>query len=78
MLFVTLLQNAICPKSLSNANLLRVIADKISRVLKTSGVTQDVLLDISKTFYKFKLFGLMKNYFILLRHFVVLKDFQLF
>ena len=78
MLFVTLF---------STANLLTVIADRISKVLKTSGATQAVVLQISKTsyrvwhtglLYKFSLHGVIKNCFILLSHFVVAKGFQLF
>ena len=63
-----------------------VIADRISRVLKTSSATQAVIL-ISKAFYrvwytgllsKFRLYGAMKRFFILLSLFVVVKDFELF
>ena len=69
------------------ANILTVTADRIAIVLKTSGATQAVLLDISKAFYKvchtgllnkFKLYGIMKRCFILLIQFLVVKDFELF
>ena len=67
------------------ANILTFIPGRIARVLKTSA-TQAVVLDISNLFYrvlhtgllyKLKLYGIMKRCFILLSHFVVLKDFEL-
>ena len=69
------------------ANLWTVHADRIARVLKTSGATQTVVLDISKAFYrawhsgllyKIMLYGFIKRCFILLSHFVLVKDFELF
>ena len=42
----------ICFTSHSTANLLTVIADRIAKLLKTSGATQDVVLDISRAFYR--------------------------
>ena len=69
------------------ANLWTVHADRIARVLKTSGATQTVVLDISKAFYrawhtgllyKIMLYGFIKRCFILLSHFVLVKGFELF
>ena len=77
----------ICFISRFTANLLIVIADRIARVLKTSGATQVVVLDISKAFcrvwdtgrlYKFKLYSIMEISFIFFSHIVVVKDFELF
>ena len=64
-----------------------VFADRIARVLRTSHATQIVVLDILRTFYrvwytgllyKFRLYGVTKRYFILLIHFVVVKEFEMF
>ena len=51
MSFVTLFSNFknFCLISRSTANLLTVIADRIAGVLATSGATQTVVPDISKT-----------------------------
>ena len=69
------------------ASLLTIIADRIARVLKTPGATRTLVLDISKAFcrvwhtglpYKFDLNGIIKMYFILLFHLMVVKYFELF
>ena len=87
MLFVTSLLEIFGFTTRSTANILTVIVDRIARVLKTSAATQAVVLDISKVFYsvghtgllyRFKLYGIVKRSFILLSHFVVVKDFELF
>ena len=83
MLLVTLFAeiSASLPDLLSNLS--TVIAERIARVLKISGATQTVLLDIQRLFtssgllHKFKLHCVMKRCFILLSHFVVVKDFRL-
>ena len=60
------------------------VADRIARVLKTSGPTQVVVLwrlyinsflqsQCTSLLHKFKLYRDMKSYFILLNHFVVVK-----
>ena len=73
--------------SRSNANTLIVTADRIARLLKTSGATQAIVLDISKAFYrvchtgllyKFRWCGVMEMCVIWLSHFVVVKDFEWF
>ena len=51
MLFVTLSSEIFSFTSHFTANLLTVIADRIARLLTTSGATQAVALDISNTFY---------------------------
>ena len=75
-----------CFTSRVTATLLTVIADKIARVLTTSGASQAVVLDIFKVFYrilhaglfyKYWLYGIMKKYFKLLSYFVVVEDFEL-
>ena len=65
------------------------VADRIARVLKTSGPTQVVVLwrlyinsflqsQCTSLLHKFKLYRDMKSYFILLNHFVVVKNFEFF
>ena len=75
-----------CFTSHLSSNLLTLIADRIARVLNTSDATQTVVLDISITFYRvwhigliygFRLHDVMKRYFILLSHLVVVKYFEL-
>ena len=87
MVLVILFLETFCFTFLSIVNLLAVTADRLSRVLKTSGATQAVVRDISKAFYrgwhaglfnKFKSYGVLKRCFILWSHFVVVKDFELF
>ena len=87
MLFVTFFFRNFCFTSRPIAKLLTVTADRIARVIKTSGATHTVVLDISSAFYrawhngilyKFRLCGVMKRCFILLSHFVVVKEFELF
>ena len=93
MLFVTLFSEIFASLFVLQLILFTVIANRIARVLKTSGATQTVVLNISKAFYrawhagplnKFWLYGVMKKLgyialsFILLSHFVVLKDFEFF
>ena len=54
MLFVMLLRYLLSFSftSHSTANLLTVTGDRIARVLKISGATQTVVLDISRAFYR--------------------------
>ena len=51
-----------CFNSRSTVNLLTVIADRIARVLKTSGATHAVVLDISKAFYRVWHTGLLDKF----------------
>ena len=48
--------------SRSNANTLIVTADRIARLLKTSGATQVIVLDISKAFYRVCHTGLLYKF----------------
>ena len=82
MLFVTLVSEIFPSIPSITANILIVIDYRIARVLKASGATQAVVLDISKTFYrvwhtglpyKLKLYSVMTGCFISLDHFVEVK-----
>ena len=87
MLFVTLFLEFFASLFRSTDERLTVTSDRINKVLKTCGATQIVVLEKSKAFYrvwhtgvlyKFRLYCILKRCFILLIHFVELKDFQLF
>ena len=87
MLFVTLFSKYFCLTFCSTANLLTVTADRIAIVLKTSCTTQEVVLDILKTFYKawhtsllskFRVYGIMNKCFILFSYIVVAEKFELY
>ena len=78
MLFVTLSSEIFCFTSHFTANLLTVIADRIARLLTTSGATQAVALDISNTFYiVLGYLAFWKGVLSYWGHLVVVKDFYL-
>ena len=72
MLFVTFIFRNFCFPYRSTDNVFTVFADSIFRMIKTTGATQAVVIDIKelsesstyKSFHKFSSYGVLKRFFI--------------